>query len=91
MRQLLAQAEPLVLVAWPRGTAEPGSRPTAVAVAAQLGQLQAGEAAAAELTVMMEGATHAAPPTIALFFRKSRLLCSMDRPLVRLCHDSVTT
>lgn len=91
MRQLFAQAEPLALVAWPRGMAEPGSSPTAVAVAAQLGQLQAGDAAPAELTVMMDGATHAAPPTIALFFRKSRLLCSMDRPLVLLCHDSDTT
>lgn len=32
-RQVLAQAEPLVLVVWPRGMAEPGSNPTAVALA----------------------------------------------------------
>lgn len=32
-RQLLAHAEPLVLVVWPRGMAESGSSPTAVALA----------------------------------------------------------
>ena len=74
--QVLEHAEPELLVDVP---SEPVTGvKTGVAVAVHRGQLQAGEAAEAELTVTMEGATHAAPPTIALFFRKSRLLCSMD-------------
>ena len=84
------QGEPLALVNWPSGRASPGNRAAPVPVAVQPGQLQAGEAAEAELTVMIDGATHAAPPTIALFFRKSRLLCSMDRPLFPSCCYSVT-
>jgi hypothetical protein len=63
---------------------------TAAACGAQLRQAHGGaEAAEADLTVAIEGATHTAPPTIALFFRKSRLLSSMNRPLFHLCHDSV--